>query len=529
MARTSALPSSVDALRTMVLEQRTLLDAKQDTIDEQAERIALLEEWKRLITSQRFASKSEKTPPEQGHLFNEAEVLATEALGDEDPGELIVPEHKRRKAGRRPLPDHLPVREILHDLSEDQKICPHDPTHRLSEIGRESSDQLNFIPARCEIIRYVRPKYACATCKEGVRIAPMPKLPIPKSIATPSLLAQVATSKYVDGLPLYRQEKIFRRLGIDLSRATLAHWMVRMGDLIEPLSMRIEQEIRRGDFVQCDETPFQVLKEPGKRAQSQSYLWALLGGDSEHPLIFYEYDPSRSGEVPKRLLRGFQGFLQTDGYEGYTAIGKEPGIIHVGCWAHARRKFDEALRGQPRAKKKGAKQSGKASKARQALSMIQELYAIERSVQDHTLDERAIARQQRSRLVIDRLRSWLDASRDSVPPQTLTGKAMHYLDRQWPKLIRVFEDSRIPLDTNRVENVIRPFVIGRKNWLFADTTAGARASARLYGLIETAKANGIEPWAYLNRVFEVLPAATTQDEIEALLPRNIDRDSLFRS
>ncbi len=158
----------------MVLEQRTLLDAKQDTIDEQAERIALLEEWKRLITSQRFASKSEKTPPEQGHLFNEAEVLATEALGDEDPGELIVPEHKRRKAGRRPLPDHLPVREILHDLSEDQKICPHDPTHRLSEIGRESSDQLNFIPARCEIIRYVRPKYACATCKEGVRIAPIP-------------------------------------------------------------------------------------------------------------------------------------------------------------------------------------------------------------------------------------------------------------------------------------------------------------------------------------------------------------------
>jgi transposase len=514
MARTE-LPSSVEALRDLVVQQQHL-------IDEQAEKIAYLEEWKRLIDSQRFGSKSEKVPADQYPLFNEAEIEAAAAEEETEDDTVSVPAHTRKKQGRRPLPDCLPVREILHDLSDAEKVCPHDPAHTMKEIGRETSDQLEFIPARVEILRHVRPKYACSSCKEGVHIAPMPPLPVPKSIATPSLLAQVATSKYVDGLPLYRQEKIFERLGLDLSRATLAHWMVRMGDLVEPLMDRIREEIRAYDFVQCDETPFQVLKEPGKTAQSQSYLWALRGGEPEHPLIYYEYDPSRSGEVPKRLLRGFEGFLQTDGYEGYTAIGKEPGVVHVGCWAHARRKFDEALRGQKSKSKKGSKKTAKESKARQAMRQIQELYRIEKSVKDASAAERHRVRQERSVPIVEKLREWLNASIDSVPPQSLTGKAMAYLDRQWPKLIRVFEDGRIPLDTNRVENVIRPFVVGRKNWLFADTTAGARASANLYGLIETAKANGIEPWAYLCHLFGALPAATTPEEIEALLPQHVD-------
>jgi hypothetical protein len=252
----------------------------------------------------------------------------------------------------------------------------------------------------------------------------------------------------------------------------------------------------------------------------------LRGGDPEHPLIYYEYDPSRSSEVPKRLLRGFEGFLQTDGYEGYTAIGKEPGIVHVGCWAHTRRKFDEALRGQGKSKKKGSKKTAKQSKARQALSQIQALYAIERSLKEASPEERYAGRQERSKVVIEKLRHWLDASMDSVPPQSLTGKAMAYMRRQWPKLVRVLDDGRIPLDTNLVENAIRPFVVGRKNWLFADTMAGARASANLYGLIETAKANRIEPGHYLAHLFEVLPAVTLPEEIEALLPQNIDPAAL---
>ena len=519
MARTS-MPSSIEELQEVVAQQREVLDRQQVMIDERDSLISFYREWKRLIDSQRFGSKSEKLSVEQGHLFNEAEATAAE---DDAPSvDVSVPAHTRKKSGRRPLPDFLPVREVLHDLSDGEKVCPHDAAHALVEIGREQSDQLTFIPATVEIVRHIRPKYACSTCKQGVRIAPMPKLPVPKSIATPSLLAQVATSKYVDGLPLYRQEKIFQRLGIDLSRATLAHWMVRMGDLVEPLVERIRDEVRSGSFVQCDETPFQVLKEPGKRAQSQSYLWVLRGGEPVHPLIYYEYDPSRSGEVPKRLLRGFQGFLQTDGYEGYGAIGREPGVVHVGCWAHARRKFDEALRGQ-RSKKSPSK-SAKQSKARQALTQIQALYAIERSLKGASPNERYGERQVRSRPVVEKLRIWLDASRDTVPPQSLTGKAMAYLDRQWPKLVRVLDDGRIPLDTNWVENAIRPFVVGRKAWLFADTMAGARASANLYSLIETAKANRIEPWRYLNHLFDVLPRVDLPDELEPLLPQNIDPD-----
>jgi len=519
------LPSSVDALRALVLEQ-------QSTIAEQAERLAFLEEWNRLLRSQRFGSKSEKIPAEQGRLFNEAERDAGEAseAGEGEPieAEIEVSAHTRRSRGRRPLPGFLPVEEHLHDLAEAEKICAHDAAHRLVEIGRETTDQLKFIPATVAIVRHIRPKYACPVCKEGVRIAPMPKLPIPKSLATPSLLAHVAMSKYVDALPLYRQEKIFARLGVDLSRGTLASWMVKMGELVEPLVARIRDEIRSGPFVQADETPFQVLKEPGKSAQSGSYLWALRGGDPAHPLLYYEYDPSRSAEVPKRLLRGFQGFLQTDGYEGYTALGAEPGVVHVGCWAHARRKFDEALRGQGKSKK-GAKRTAKESRARQALSQIQALYRIERELRDASAEERYHVRQQQTKPLLEKLRVWLDASLDSVPPQSLTGKALHYLHSQWPKLVRVLDNGRIPLDTNLVENAIRPFVLGRKNWLFADTVAGARASANLYSLIETAKANRIEPGRYLAHLFEVLPTLTTPDQLDELLPQNLDAPGLMPS
>lgn len=264
------------------------------------------------------------------------------------------------------------------------------------------------------------------------------------------------------------------------------------------------------------------MKEPGKTAQNQSYLSALRGGPQEHPLIYCEYDPSRSGEVPKRLLRGFEGFLQTDRYEGYAAIGREPKVVHVGCWAHARRKFDEALRGQRSKSRKSSKKTAKESVARKAMGQIQALYRIERKLNDASAEERHRVRQAESVPLVEALRAWLDDSIDRVPPQSLTGKAMAYLDRQWPKLVRVFADGRIPLDTKRVENAIRPFVVGRKNWLFADATAGSRASANLYGLVETAKANGIEPWAYLRHVFDALPRATLPDQVEALLPQSID-------
>jgi len=505
------LPEDPEALRALALRQHEQLDA-------QSEEIRVLREYVRLLKHHRFGRTSEKRSDEQIRLFNEAEVEAGDAeAADEAP--VVVAAHTRRKRGRKPLPDWIPRVEIVHDLPDGQKVCAEDGT-ALERIGEEVCEQLEFIPAQLRVLRHIRPKYACKTCRTGIHTAPLPAQPIPKSLASPTLLAHIAVSKYADGLPLYRQEAMFRRLGIDLPRASLANWMVKTGELVQPVVNLLRDDLLASGFVQCDETRYQVLKEPGKAATSQSYLWVQRSED----VVLYDYDASRSAEVPKRLLAGFEGFLQTDGYEGYGAVGQEPGIRHVGCWAHARRKFDEALKAQKNSTQK--KRSLKESRALQGLGFIQKLYQIERSIQEKPPDEIYRIRQERSRPVMEKLRDWLTESIPRVPPQSLTGKALAYLDGQWPKLFRVLEDGRLPLDTNRVENAIRPFVVGRKGWLFADTVRGAQASANLYSVIETAKASGFEPFAYLRHLFAELPRATTLAELEALLPRNLDRERL---
>jgi transposase len=321
---------------------------------------------------------------------------------------------------------------------------------------------------------------------------------------------------------------MFRRMGVELSRATMAGWMIRMATLTDPLLERMLLEIRRYAVVQCDETPFQVLKEDGKRATSESYLWALRGGPPEHPLLYYHYAPTRSGDVPAQLLEGFEGYLQTDGYIGYDALGKRPGIVPVGCFAHARRKFNDALKGLGKSTKK-SKSNTKQTFARQGLARINALFEIERTYRDTSPEERHAIRQEKLAPKLDELRQWIDASRDRVPKDSLTGKAVWYLHRQWPKLKNVLLDGRLPIHTNDVERSIRPFAVGRRNWLFADTPKGAKASANLYSLVETAKANGLDPWTYLAHIFERLPTATTQEALEALLPWNIrlhDRASI---
>jgi transposase len=507
--------------------QKQELTTQAQTVSEYREEVSQLREYIRLLKSQRFGPSSERTVPGQLGLFNEAEALRDEQSDEEEPSEkdeasIEIPAHTRgKRGGRRPLPEFLPREEILHDLPEDQKVCANDPSHTLHEIGREKLEQLVFIPATAKVLVHLRPKYACSCCKDGVKTAPMPPQPIPKSMASPSLLAQIVTSKYVDALPLYRQEKIFQRIGVDLGRATMASWVIRMGDLVKPLVDIVLEGIRQGDHVLADETSFQVLKEDGKRASSQSYLWALRGGAPDHPLLYYEYARTRSGEVAEALLGDFEGYLQTDGYVGYDRFDEKAGVVHVGCFSHARRKFDEALRGQGKSSKK-SKSGVKASLAGQGLSRINKLYEIERGYADASPEERFVLRQQKLAPKLEALREWIDAAADRVPPKSLTGEAISYLDTQWPKLVRVLENGRLPLDTNAIERAIRPFVIGRRNWMFADTPSGATASARLYSLVETAKANRLDPWTYLEKVFEGLPRATTRTEIEALLPWRVE-------
>ena len=338
--------------------------------------------------------------------------------------------------------------------------------------------------------------------------------PIPGSIATPGLLAYIATSKYVDGLPLYRQEKfILARLGVDIARATTSLWMVRCGDLIQPLINLMREKLLEAPLIHCDETVTQVLNEEGKSARSQSYMWVQVAEPAQgQKIILFDYAPSRSGSVPLNLLEGFKGYLQTDGYEGYAAIGRQPGVTSQGCWAHARRKFDEAIKGQ--------KDKNKTSKSHMGLSYIRKLYQIELGIKDSPPEERKRIRQEQSLPVLQKLRQWLDKSLPQVPPKTLLGKALYYLNNQWEKLIRYCDEGYLRMDNNLAENAIRPFVVGRKVWLFSNSTSGAKSSANLYSLVETAKACGLEPYQYLKTVFTRLPMVQSVEDIEQLLPWN---------
>ena len=353
----------------------------------------------------------------------------------------------------------------------------------------------------------------CRCCGETVKTAALPDQPIPQSIASAGTLAHLAVSKYAEHLPLYRQEQILKRHGLDLTRATLAQWMLDLGDLITPLVNLLQDHLLAGPLIQMDETPVQVLKEDGKPATSRSYMWVRRGGPPDHPIILFDYHPSRSGQVAKQLLEGYTGILQTDGYGGYDAVGHSPMLTHAGCMAHARRKFIETVQSLPKAAQ--AK-----SQANEAILLIGKLYNIEREMKDGDHEARRAARDERSRPVLTELRQWLESTAPAVPPGSLFGKALHYLSAQWPKLIRYIEDGRIPIDTNLVENAIRPFALGRRNWLFSATPKGAMASARLFSLIETCKAGHIEPYRYLHDVFTKLPQARTVDDYEQLLPWN---------
>jgi transposase len=334
-----------------------------------------------------------------------------------------------------------------------------------------------------------------------------PKQPIEKSMASPRLLATIATRKYVDGLPLYRQAATFARMGLELDRTTQANWMMKCGGLIQPLINLIHEHMLEQSVLHMDETRVQVLDEPGRKPQSQSHMWVLRS--VERPAVLFHYAPSRSADVPRQLLGDYQGALMVDAYEGYSPVCMNPGITRLGCWAHARRGFFDAKQAY------GMNRTGKAD---EALAHIQALYRIEQEAKDKPPEERLALRRDKATKIIGQLRTWLDQHLERTPPKSILGKAMRYLAHQWPHLIRYLENGNYPIDNNPAENAIRPFVIGRKNWLFSATPRGADASANLYSLIETAKANDLEPQAYLTHVFTELPNAQTLTDIEALLP-----------
>ncbi len=510
--------ADIDTLPQDTAELTVLVRALQAKLEQQSLFIDQLLEQIRLARHQHFGVRSERFSLEQMSLaFNEAEAAAAsehdDAVDDHHGDTVAVPAHRRQKGGRRRLPKSFPRIEILHELDDADCHCGQCQA-LLLPVSEKVSEQLDIQPATVRVIRHVKKAYACKSCDGQLVTAPMPAQPIPRSMASPGTLAHIAVSKYVDGLPLYRQEKKLMRIGVDLPRSTLASWMVKAGILVQPLINLLRDKLLAYDIVAMDETRLQVLKEPGKKAQSQSYLWVQRGGPPDHPILLYDYDPSRSQQVPIRLLNGFCGYLQTDGYEGYAKVCAEQDLVAVGCWAHARRKFDEALKAQQLL----SPEKQKKSLAAVALAKIQVLYRIERDIRSLPREERRRIRTLRSKPLLKELRTWLDQHIPIVPPRSALGKAMNYAHKQWPKLVVYLEDGRLRMDNNLVENAIRPFVIGRKNFLFCDTVNGANASANLYSLVETARANGIEPYGYLKTVFTQLPNARTLEEIEALLP-----------
>jgi transposase len=505
------LPDDVDALKNLVLE-KTARNAQLTTENERyRSQVDILQEQLNIALAKRFASRSEQLSPDQIRLFDEAESTLLAAVEIDIEETVTVSPHGRKKGGRKPLPTHLPRVDVIHELAEAERRCDHNGKI-LAEIGEVVSEQLDIVPATIQVLRHIRKQYAC-DCGQCIKTAPLPAQPIPKSMASPGLLAHIAVCKYVDGLPLYRQETILNRINVDIPRGTKASWMSKVGTLVQPLINLMRDRLLDHDIIQMDETRVQVLKEAGRRAQSQSYLWVQRGGPPDGRVILYDYDPSRSGAVPQRLLAGYRGYLQTDGYDGYNAVVATNGLKQLGCMAPARRRFDEAVKAQGKNKRRG--------KAWRGLSLIQKLYRVEKQARPMSADERHAYRIVHAKPVLDEMRGWLDAVLPQVLPNGAVGKALNYLHNEWDKLTRYLDDGRLEIDNNLCENAVRPFVIGRKAWLFSDSVAGVNASANLYSLLETAKSHGLEPYAYLREIFTKLPGATTVDAIEALLPGNI--------
>ncbi|AKM33558.1 transposase (plasmid) [Pandoraea faecigallinarum] len=473
----------------------------------------LAQEKLRAYKHELFGASSEARHADQLGLFNEAESLAssTGPAREELPGTTVTA-HTRSKRGRKPLDPNLPREVVRHELPASEQFCSHDG-HALVVIGVETSEQLDVIPEQVRVIQHQRVKYACPCCDLGVKVTPAPTRIIPRGLLTESALAWIITGKYQYGMPLYRQATLLRRFGGDISSNTLAASVVRVGLAVQPVINLMRDTLLESDLIYGDETTFQVLKEAGRRPQAKSYLWAQVNG-SGPPVRMFSYSPGRGTQHAQRLYAGVRtgAALMSDGYELYNGIAREHQLVHLGCWAHVRRGFIKAEASVPKASRTPD------LLATRFVAMIAKLFAAEARSTTWACERRQRLRSRYSARVLAVLEQMLTEHLPGVVPSSQLGRALQYMHGQWPKLVRYVENGAWPISNNLCENAIRPFVIGRKGWLFADTVAGAQASANLYSLVQTCKANGIEPYRYLVWLFKTLPLATTADDYAALTP-----------
>jgi len=494
-------------------ELRCSLEAKDH-------QIKLLEEKINYLLHHRFGSKSERFDDRQKLLFENEDADS----GIEHATEIEVPAHTRRMGGRRIPPKDLPRVRVEHDLTEEEKQCT--CGNCLNRIGEDVSFQYDVVPAKFQVIENIKFKYGCSNpqCNQPPKTAQQnPPPPLPRTQASPGVLAWIGASKFVDGLPLNRIAGIAeKRFGVPFTSTTLADWMIKGAErIISPLVAAMEKALYGYDYLHIDETTLQVLNEEGRTAKQKSYIWCRVTGGDEAPIVLMHYSPSRAGAVASQLLDEFNGYLQTDGYPGYDATASRPGVIQLGCWAHVRRKFDAASR---------ASSPGAANIARQGLKWIRDLYHLDNKVKGKPPDERRRYRQEVVKPHLDKIRAWINEYQGrALSYGGLLATAFTYIYNQWRKLIVFVEDGRLNLDNNKAERHVRPIAIGRKIWLFAQSVDGAKATATWYSLVETAKANGLEPYWYLRKVFEEMPIYLRDGKpVDDLLPWNVDPEELKR-
>lgn len=490
------------------------LDEQSKMVQSQSVRIEQLTDIVVNLQKSLYGRSSEKSKyvmgadNEQLALFNEAEAEMNRKAPE--PDKVTVLGHARKaKRTREEIAADAPVVEILCELDKDELVCE-ECGSSMRVLGKEAvREELEIIPAQVRLLRYIRYSYVCESCEKETGEASIIKASVPapvikKSLASASTVAHVMYQKYVNGMPLYRQEKDWANQGVLLSRATLANWVIRpANEWLAPLWDRMRVKLLKEAVIHADESVIQVLKEEGKKPSSQSRMWVYCSGNTgSAPIILFEYQPSRSGEHAKRFLKDFHGYLQTDGYGGYDKVEN---VTRCGCWAHLRRRYQEAM---PRA---GPLED---SAAAQGFEYCNRLFAIEKELAELKPGERKRKRQELSKPVLDAYLAWLETV--NALSGSKLGEAITYSQSQKASLQVFLEDGRIELSNNRAENAIRPFVIGRKGWLFADTPKGATASAVVYSIVETAKANGLNVYAYLVHLFRQLPSTDFADELSLL-------------
>jgi transposase len=478
----------------------SIIEEKDRRITELEQQVQWLMEQARLAKHKQFGVSSEQSNINQMSIFNEAESTADLTVPEPELTEVKAHYRKRTRLTTDKLPKELPVEIVEHELPENERVCP-DCGGELHTKGRETREEIKIIPAKAVIVRHIQHIYACRNCENTSDHVPIVKADMPEPVikggfASPEAIAHIATQKFIMASPLYRQEQEWKQNGIWLSRQTMSNWLIKASEAwLEPIYEEMKRRLCKNNVLHSDETVLQVLKEPGKTPQSKSYMWLFrTSGEAEHQIILYEYQPDRKHIHPVNFLKDFKGYLHADGYGGYHKLPEN--IIVVGCWAHLRRKLFDALKILPKDKRQD-------SNAVKGVAYCDKLFHFEKQFASLTPEDRKKERERLSRPMVDEFYSWIGGL--NVLPGTLLGKAVYYAQSQRKYLERYLLDGRLEISNNRTERSIKPFVIGRKNWIFNNTPNGARASAIYYSLVITAKENGLNPFEYLTWIFTNAP------------------------